>query len=159
MKKMVAFILTVILCLGFSFICFAENETKTEAEITDFLFDNKVDLELNVNGAYLIEASSGAVLYSYQPFTEASPASVTKIMTLLLVCEALEEGCFKLTDNEAVDKANKRTKRKHEDQNEGERNGASGREHFCRIAAPLEKRRRNAGAQTHDPARREVGAR
>ena len=60
------------------------------------------ELDLNVGSAYLMEASTGTVLYSENQFTAAAPASVTKIMTLLLVCEALEAGKFKLTDTFSV---------------------------------------------------------
>ena len=49
-----------------------------------------------------MEASSGAVLYSEDSTRQGSPASVTKIMTLLLVCEALEAGSFSTEDKVTV---------------------------------------------------------
>ena len=57
-----------------------------------------VDLNLDVTSAYLIDATTGTVLYSQNEYHEASPASVTKIMTLLLVCEALAGGVYTLDD-------------------------------------------------------------
>ena len=55
-------------------------------------------LQLDVGAAYLMEAKTGTVLYSKNELTASSPASVTKIMTLLLVVEALDEGRFTLQD-------------------------------------------------------------
>ena len=42
--------------------------------------------------AYLMEASTGRVLYEKDADTALNPASITKIMTLLLGFEALENG-------------------------------------------------------------------
>lgn len=52
--------------------------------------------------AYLIEATTGKVLYSKNEFSSAAPASVTKIMTLLLVAEALSDGRIKAEDTVSV---------------------------------------------------------
>ena len=46
----------------------------------------------------LMEKSTGKVLYSENENEKLYPASVTKIMTILLVCEALESGKIKLSD-------------------------------------------------------------
>ena len=40
----------------------------------------------------LMEASSGKILYEYNSHQSLPPASVTKIMTMLLICEAIERG-------------------------------------------------------------------
>ena len=55
-------------------------------------------LELNVKSAVLMDASTGTVLYSLNMNDALPPASVTKIMTLLLTFEALEEGKIKLDE-------------------------------------------------------------
>ncbi|MBO5945943.1 MAG: D-alanyl-D-alanine carboxypeptidase, partial [Clostridia bacterium] len=47
----------------------------------------------------LMDSATGTVLYSKNESDEASPASVTKIMTLLLVMEALRDGVVSLEDN------------------------------------------------------------
>ena len=47
---------------------------------------------LNCKSAILMEASTGKILYEQNPHEAMPPASVTKIMTLLLVMEAIEEG-------------------------------------------------------------------
>lgn len=46
--------------------------------------------------AVLIEKSSGAVIYEKDSHEHCSPASVTKVMTMLLVMEALEKGTLSL---------------------------------------------------------------
>jgi D-alanyl-D-alanine carboxypeptidase (penicillin-binding protein 5/6) len=55
-------------------------------------------LELNVKSAVLMEASTGTVLYSLNMDEALPPASVTKIMTLLLTFEALDRGTIKLEE-------------------------------------------------------------
>ena len=49
-------------------------------------------------GAFLMEASTGTVIYEKDADTRRSPASVTKIMTALLIFENLEKGKIQLTD-------------------------------------------------------------
>ena len=55
-------------------------------------------LNLNCKSAILIEATTGTVLYEQNPDEALPPASVTKVMTLLLVMEAIDEGRIKLDD-------------------------------------------------------------
>ncbi len=47
---------------------------------------------LDCRAAVLMEASTGTILYEQNPTEAMPPASVTKIMTLLLVMEAIERG-------------------------------------------------------------------
>ena len=54
--------------------------------------------ELDCKSAILIEASTGKVLYEKDADMTLPPASVTKVMTLLLVMEAIEEGRLKYGD-------------------------------------------------------------
>lgn len=64
--------------------------------------------ELDCRSAILIEASTMNVLYEKNADTPYPPASVTKIMTLLLVCEAIDNDDYSLTDTvTASDKASK----------------------------------------------------
>ena len=58
--------------------------------------------ELNCRSAILVEASSGTVLYEKNADAAYPPASVTKIMTILLVCEAIDDGSVSLTDKVPV---------------------------------------------------------
>lgn len=55
-------------------------------------------LELDCGSACLIEQSTGQVLYDYNMHEPLRPASVTKIMSLLLIMEALDSGRISLTD-------------------------------------------------------------
>ena len=55
-------------------------------------------LNLNCQSAILMEATTGGVLYVQNPDAALPPASVTKIMTLLLVMEAIDSGKLKMTD-------------------------------------------------------------
>ena len=55
-------------------------------------------LDLDCKSAILIEATTGKVLYEQNADEALPPASVTKVMTLLLVMEAIEEGKIKLDD-------------------------------------------------------------
>ena len=49
-----------------------------------------------------MEASTGTILYEKDPDTPRPPASVTKIMTMLLIFDALEEGKIHLDDTVPV---------------------------------------------------------
>lgn len=59
-------------------------------------------LELTAKSAILIEANTGKVLYEKNPDEKLSPASVTKIMTLLLIYEAVENGKIKWQDTVTI---------------------------------------------------------
>lgn len=50
------------------------------------------DLGISAPSAILMEKSTGQILYEQDAHTRLAPASVTKIMTLLLVMEALDDG-------------------------------------------------------------------
>ncbi len=60
--------------------------------------ENSTDLVLECKSAILIEANTGKVLYEQNADEALPPASVTKVMTLLLVMEAIEQGKISLTD-------------------------------------------------------------
>ena len=57
------------------------------------------DLGLTCKSAVLMEASTGKMLYAHNPDEALPPASVTKVMTLLLVMEAIDSGALSYTDN------------------------------------------------------------
>ena len=69
------------------------NIVPTSADITD---NNSLNLESGA--AILIEQSSGEVLYSHNVHEKLRPASVTKVMSLLLIMEALDNGQISLDD-------------------------------------------------------------
>jgi len=59
---------------------------------------NSSAVSLSSPSAILMEASTGTVLFEKNPDEIRSPASITKIMTLLLIFEALEKGRIKPED-------------------------------------------------------------
>lgn len=86
MKKTICLFLS--LCLSF-FVFFYEN--------TDVYAENQ-SLEINAPSAILMEAKTGTVIYEKNPDEIRSPASITKIMTMLLAFEAIEDGKISLQD-------------------------------------------------------------
>ena len=60
--------------------------------------DQEAAVQLSAPVALLMEASTGTVVYEKNADVPCSPASITKIMTLLLIFEALEKGDIRLED-------------------------------------------------------------
>lgn len=56
------------------------------------------EMKLPAKGAVLMDAATGTVLYEQNAHEKLHPASVTKVMTMLLVMEALDQGKITLTD-------------------------------------------------------------
>ncbi len=54
--------------------------------------------EITAKSAIVIDRASGEVLYEKDANAKAEPASTTKIMTILLICEAVESGKISLDD-------------------------------------------------------------
>lgn len=76
------------LCLSF-FLFFCQNTC---------VYAKAQTLEINAPSAILMEAKTGTVIYEKNPDEIRSPASITKIMTMLLAFEALKEGKISLQD-------------------------------------------------------------
>ena len=96
-KYLIAFFVGVLLVNG--------NVFATEQEGVGSKTDSKSGIdEIGVEAPYavLMEATTGEVLYEKDSHTAVPPASVTKIMTMLLIFEALEEGKIKLEDQVTV---------------------------------------------------------
>lgn len=60
------------------------------------------DLGITAPSYVLMEASTGQIICSQDADTRLSPASITKIMTLILIFDALESGQIHLTDEAAT---------------------------------------------------------
>lgn len=84
MKKCLFVMLAAALLL--SFPCHATQSLKDD------------DIGIEAPSAILIEKSSGTILYEKNAYEHRSPASVTKVMTMLLVVEAIESGTISLDD-------------------------------------------------------------
>lgn len=66
---------------------------ETSSSLTEnSIDDNANPLNLECGSCILIEQSSGQVLYSYQSHEKLKPASVTKLMSIYLIMEAISEG-------------------------------------------------------------------
>ncbi len=83
MKKLLPVFFVFLFILSSSCVAFAE-----EVPV----------MELTAKSAILMERSTGKILYESNSHEALPPASVTKIMTLLLVMEALDNGQFTLDD-------------------------------------------------------------
>ena len=64
----------------------------------------EIDLAKNAKSAILVETSTGKIIYEKNKNERRSPASMTKIMTLLLTMEALENGNVSLDDKVHISK-------------------------------------------------------
>ena len=71
-----------------SFDSVITNETDTQS----IKEDTSNSLNLDCGSAVLIEQNSGKVLYNHNMHEQLRPASVTKVMTILLIMEALDSG-------------------------------------------------------------------
>ena len=57
-----------------------------------------VNLDLNAKSALLMDVATGTVLYEKECHERLAPASVTKVMTMLLIMEALDSGRIRMED-------------------------------------------------------------
>ena len=73
-------------------------ETLLETSAKTKTVSNENSLNLTCGSAILIEQSSGKVLYDHNSHEKLRPASVTKIMTILLIMEAIDSGKLNYTD-------------------------------------------------------------
>lgn len=99
MKRIFVFMLLIVFVFGLGTTAYATNATNNTAERYEVM---PAELTLDVESAVLMEAGSGKILFEKNMDHSAAPASVTKIMTLLLVMEALSDGRIKLEDTVSV---------------------------------------------------------
>ena len=104
MKFVLAVILSVALCVHPVYameirgpILYTDVQETTESPKEESII-------VSAPSAILMEASTGQVIYEKDADTQRPPASVTKVMTLLLIFDALEEGKISLED-EVIRKA------------------------------------------------------
>ncbi len=110
MRKAICLLLSV--CLFFSALTVSviasqvvkENEDIKLPESFTASVENKEELkklpvDVKAKAAVLMDVATGEVLMEYNADTKLYPASVTKIMTILLVAEAINSKKISLTDN------------------------------------------------------------
>ena len=100
LKIICIFIIAIFL---FPTICIASESIYTWSNnakpLTETIPTNATtSLSLNVGSAVLIEQNSGQVLYNQNMHEKLRPASVTKVMTILLIMEAINSGKLSYTD-------------------------------------------------------------
>lgn len=105
MKKLESFFIVFLMIVCSFNICFGFSESYTwsvldpsitvSTQLDEPVLDNNF-LNLEASAAILIEQNSGQILYGYNVHERLHPASVTKVMSLLLIMEALDSGKISL---------------------------------------------------------------
>jgi D-alanyl-D-alanine carboxypeptidase (penicillin-binding protein 5/6) len=106
MKKLTAFMLSCLLFLLGPCNFAAGQEPAIAVSSGTIVHTGEETLQANTEGgpaisspsAVLMEASTGQIIYEKDADTPRSPASITKIMTLILIFDALDSGKIKMTD-------------------------------------------------------------
>ena len=86
MRKLITFLMILLVVLGRSDVLVYAEEKQS------------VPVALTSEAAVLMEARTGTVIYEKNPDVQMCPASITKIMTLVLIYESLEDGKINLDD-------------------------------------------------------------
>ncbi|MBR3810641.1 MAG: D-alanyl-D-alanine carboxypeptidase [Clostridia bacterium] len=108
MKKCFSLFLSTIFILQLIITANAKTVTKENEDVTPVFSATttsktnatkpKLPIEIKAKSAILMDVTTGKVLLEYNADEKLFPASVTKIMTMLLVVEAIQEGKISLTD-------------------------------------------------------------
>ena len=104
MKRLLALVLSMLLFLCPSHVAWGQEPDIAVA--SDMVIRSEEAKAVNAEGgpsiqapsALLMEASTGQVIYEKDAATKRSPASITIIMTLILIFDALDSGKIKMTD-------------------------------------------------------------
>ncbi len=115
MKRIISLILSVTFIIITSVSGFAtafsvedEAEYSKTMKISETTADASVQIDTifktDAKALVLMEKSTGKILYSENEREKLFPASVTKIMSLLLIAEAIDSGKIKLTDTVSCSK-------------------------------------------------------
>ncbi len=96
MKRILILVISICMCLLHPFIIITCAEgTIAEETVTE-------GSQIESPSAILMEASTGQVIYEKNADEKLAPASVTKVMTMLLIFDAIESGKIKLEDTVSV---------------------------------------------------------
>ncbi len=111
-KFVLSIVLALCMCFNMSFIAFADEpevieksnvvtEYNSEDLKTPIMFDATetvaqvgTELDIPAKSCILMEVNTGEILYEKESHQQLAPASITKVMALLLVVEAIESGLF-----------------------------------------------------------------
>lgn len=89
MKRFISVFLAIIFIICQNTFVFADKNTSN-------------NINIGSKSAVLMDVSSGQVLYEKNCHDKLPPASVTKVMTMLLICEAIESGKIKINDEVTI---------------------------------------------------------
>ncbi|MBR2876077.1 MAG: D-alanyl-D-alanine carboxypeptidase [Clostridia bacterium] len=106
MKKCFSLFLSTIFIFQILITANAKTVTKENEEVTPVFNsvatakqkNENLPVEIKAKSAVLMEVSTGEILLGYNKDEKLYPASVTKIMTMLLTMEAIKDGRISLTD-------------------------------------------------------------
>ena len=94
-KKIISYIMVCVLFLSMCIPCeAAQTSTATASDAnatTGFP-------QITSTSAIIMDAQSGQIIYEKNSHTRQYPASITKIMTLILIFDALDKGSLKMDD-------------------------------------------------------------
>ena len=90
------FIIITILFVSTPCIAYIWSENNATVETVANISEDMLNLESEA--AILIDQSTGKILYEKNSHEQLRPASVTKVMTILLIMEAIDNGEIKLED-------------------------------------------------------------
>ena len=68
------------------------------------VYAEDIDLAQNAKSAILMDASTGKVLYEKNADEPLAPASMTKLASMLIIMEAIDDGSLKLSDKVTISK-------------------------------------------------------
>lgn len=107
MKKLISVILSLMMLCHAGLFAWADTVSMEfegvdlETPLEENLQANAAvgeNLQINAKSAILMEYNTGRILYEINADEKLPPASITKVMSLILVMEAIEEGRLDLTD-------------------------------------------------------------
>ena len=98
--KLTAIIVAAIMLLPICLEVFGEENPQSLPNNT--VGTGEGSLKLNCKSAILMETTTGTILYSQNAEEALPPASVTKVMTLLLVMEAIDAGTIRVDDTVSI---------------------------------------------------------
>ncbi len=89
MKKTISLLLCLIFIFGSIYCVYADNGEMSTAAASS---ESGAPVSVNAPAYVLMDANTGTLLAEKNSHEKMYPASITKVMTLLLVCEAIDSG-------------------------------------------------------------------
>lgn len=103
-KKVISFCVAIIVLFNIALPAYADGvdeeylDEEAQASISQQSEMPLETLDIPAKSSILMEASTGQIVYDNNSHEAMPPASITKIMTLLLVMESIDNGSIALTD-------------------------------------------------------------